>query len=224
MLRDKIILKDNILQEREKRDLIIKAKNDNYSFQMLEEYYFNMYKKYMLKNFYISNGLADEEDILQYMRIALWYVIDTYNDDLMNKDFNIDIVVFKYMKLRVMQLIKTTNRMKHSIANSAGSYYSCTNSNRYKGNPDEKISIIDFVKDKVNVEEEVIASEQLKILNNQVEKMKKELSGLETKVLELRIKDVKYKEIAKILNTNIRSVDNAVQRIRKKFKKLYKAS
>ena len=224
MLRDRIILKDNILQEREKRDLIIKAKNDNYSFQILEEYYFNKYKKYMLKNFYISNGLADEEDILQYMRIALWYVIDTYNDDLMNKDFNIDIVVFKYMKLRVMQLIKTTNRMKHSIANSADSYYSCTNSNRYKGNPDEKISIIDFVKDKVNVEEEVIASEQLKILNNQVEKMKKELSELETKVLELRMKDVKYKEIAEILNTNIRSVDNAVQRIRKKFKKLYKAS
>ena len=48
-----------------KRDLIIKAKNDNYSFQILEEYYFNKYKKYMLKNFYISNGLADEEDILQ---------------------------------------------------------------------------------------------------------------------------------------------------------------
>ena len=54
--------------------------------------------------------------------------------------------------------------------------------------------------------------------------MKKELSELETKVLELRMKDVKYKEIAEILNTNIRSVDNAVQRIRRKFKKLYKAA
>ena len=81
MLRDRIIFKDNILQEREKRDLIIKAKNDNYSFQILEDYYFNMYKRYMLKRFYISNGLGDEEDILQYMRIALWYVIDTYNDN-----------------------------------------------------------------------------------------------------------------------------------------------
>ena len=224
MLRDRIILKDNILQEREKRDLIIKAKNDNYSFQILEDYYFNMYKRYMLKRFYIPNGLGDEEDILQYMRIALWYVIDTYNDDLMNKDFNIDIVVFKYMKLRVMQLIKTTNRMKHSIANSADSYYSCTNSNRYKGNPDEKILIIDFVKDKVNVEEEVITSEQLKILNKQVEIMKKELTELELNVLNLRMKDFKYKEISKILDINIKSIDNSIQRIRRKFKKLYKAS
>ena len=183
-----------------------------------------MYKRYMLKRFYIPNGLGDEEDILQYMRIALWYVIDTYNDDLMNKDFNIDIVVFKYMKLRVMQLIKTTNRMKHSIANSADSYYSCTNSNRYKGNPDEKILIIDFVKDKVNVEEEVITSEQLKILNKQVEIMKKELTELELNVLNLRMKDFKYKEISKILDINIKSIDNSIQRIRRKFKKLYKAS
>ena len=224
MLRDRIILKDNILQEREKRDLIIKAKNDNYSFQILEDYYFNMYKRYMLKRFYISNGLGDEEDILQYMRIALWYVIDNYNDALMNADFNIDTMVFKYMKLRVMQLVKNVNRKKHSISNNASSYYSCTNINKYKNNSDEKLSIIEFVKDNTNVEEKVIALDQLKILNKQVEIMKKELTELELNVLNLRMKDFKYKEISKILDINIKSIDNSIQRIRRKFKKLYQAS
>ena len=43
-------------------------------------------------------------------------------------------------------------------------------------------------------------------------------------VLFITARVVQIEEIAEILNTNIRSVDNAIQRIRKKFKKLYKAS
>ena len=44
------------------------------------------------------------------------------------------------------------------------------------------------------------------------------LTSLEKQVIDLRIKGFEYKEMSKILNRSYKSIDSALQRIRKKVK------
>ena len=53
-----------------------------------------------------------------------------------------------------------------------------------------------------------------------IDGLKKNLSGTELEVCELLLKQYDYKEIAEILNKNPKQVDNSIQRIRNKLKKM----
>ena len=53
-----------------------------------------------------------------------------------------------------------------------------------------------------------------------IDGLKKSLSGTELEVCELLLKQYDYKEIAEILNKNPKQVDNSIQRIRNKLKKM----
>ena len=66
-------------------------------------------------------------------------------------------------------------------------------------------------------EEEVINNERLKEL---LESIKQSLSPFEIEVFNLHVQGVKYKEIAQILGKSPKSVDNAIQRIKEKARKL----
>lgn len=78
--------------------------------------------------------------------------------------------------------------------------------------PLEEIELSDFKADPqtiVDMQEKICATEQ---------KIKSELSELERKVLELHIAGHNYSYIAATLSVNEKSVDNAVQRARKKLR------
>lgn len=47
-----------------------------------------------------------------------------------------------------------------------------------------------------------------------------ELTGLEQQVFELKINGFEYKEIALILDKDVKSIDNALQRIKLKLKRI----
>ena len=51
-----------------------------------------------------------------------------------------------------------------------------------------------------------------------VDKIKSKLTSFEDEVFELMLSNFKYKEIADILDKDVKSVDNAIQRIRLKAK------
>ena len=56
--------------------------------------------------------------------------------------------------------------------------------------------------------------------NEIIEIARKELTDFETQVFELRISNFGYKEIAEILEKDIKAIDNARQRIKAKLKKV----
>ena len=64
-------------------------------------------------------------------------------------------------------------------------------------------------------EETYLISEELSLINDFVEK---NLSKTEKKVLRLHLLELSYSEIAEILDCSEKTVDNALQRIRKKIK------
>ena len=67
----------------------------------------------------------------------------------------------------------------------------------------------------LNPEKRMIDNEEEKKLINDIEVL---LTDFEKQVFELKIAGFSYKEIAEILDKDVKSVDNAVQRIRVKAK------
>ena len=53
-----------------------------------------------------------------------------------------------------------------------------------------------------------------------IESLKKSLSGTELEVCNLLVNQYDYKEIAEILNKSPKQIDNCIQRIRNKLKKI----
>ena len=198
-------LEHKIITENEKRDLIIRAKNDNHAFQIISDMYVDKYYKYILKKYYIKNNLADEDDIAQVMRIAIWEVIKTYNPDLVKFNYNVDVYFFKRIEYKVIDLLAYVNRQKHKILNDAVNYYQTEN----KQYGEKQISIFNLLKSDVDIEKSFIILEQIKML-------KKSLSELELKILSLRLQGFRYEEISKKLDKNTKCIDNSIQRIRKK--------
>ena len=68
----------------------------------------------------------------------------------------------------------------------------------------------------INPENKIIEEENLKTIYNEYSE---KLKGLELKVFTLKIKNYTNTEIAKLLNTNVKAINNAVTRIKKKYNK-----
>ena len=200
-------LEHKIITENEKRDLIIRAKNDNYAFEILEDYYINKYKRYIFRKYYIKHNFANKDDILQAIRMGIWYVIKTYNPGAYSIDYNIDSTVFTYIERNVITLMKTINRQKHQVLNNSVSYYKSIYNN--KKNESTELTLFDLFESDIDIETKYIIKEQFKEFKNT-------LSELELKVLALRIRGFKYEEIADRLKINFKTVDNALQRIKRK--------
>lgn len=75
----------------------------------------------------------------------------------------------------------------------------------------------DLLSDLPTPEESLIHSEELDIINDYIENS---LSKTERKVLKLNLHGLSYGEIAEILDCNEKSVDNALQRIRRKIRNI----
>ena len=67
----------------------------------------------------------------------------------------------------------------------------------------------------INPEDKAIAKEELEALHAF---MQNKLSNLESEVVSLLQQGMSYREAGDILNKNEKSIDNAVQRIRRKMK------
>lgn len=98
---------------------------------------------------------------------------------------------------RIVSAIRAASRLKHSPLNS---YVPLNEVNLSTG---------------VNPEETVLAEEQTEFL---LSFLSTQLSALENKVLRLHLVGKSYGEIAEVLQINVKSVDNALQRIRNKLK------
>ena len=110
---------------------------------------------------------------------------------------------------QLITAIKTSNRQKHMPLNS----YLSLNASAYED--DETDSVIDIFDS--NLIEDPLETITKKEYYSAIESaIDKSLSDFEKKVLNRFAKGESYVQIADKLNTPVKSVDNAIQRIRKK--------
>ena len=151
---------------------------------------------------------AEREDIVQEGIIGLYKAIRSFNPDKQNtfKSFaNICI------ERQLITAIKSSNRQKHMPLNS----YLSLNTAAYDNNEEDSVELIDTFNGKI-VEDPLETIMKKEYYNEVENNVNKHLSKFEKQVLDRFIKGESYVTIAKKLDSPVKSVDNAIQRIRKK--------
>lgn len=151
---------------------------------------------------------AEREDIVQEGMIGLFKAIKSFNPDKQNtfKSFaNICI------ERQLITAIKSSNRQKHMPLNS----YLSLNIAAYDNNEEDSVELIDTFNSKTVEDplETIMKKEYYTEMENTVNK---NLSKFEKQVLDRFIKGESYITIAQKLDSPVKSVDNAMQRIRRK--------
>ena len=152
---------------------------------------------------------ADKEDIIQEGMIGLYKAI---------RDFNIDKPAsFRgfaeiCITRQIITAIKTATRQKHLPLNT----YISLNQPAYDEESERMMIDMLAEKESFNPEEIMISKERV---SNMMDKMVEVLSKFELQVLNLFLAGKSYSEIAKKLNKTEKSIDNALQRIKKKVEK-----
>lgn len=151
---------------------------------------------------------AEREDIVQEGMIGLFKAIKGFDNAKQNtfKTFaNVCI------ERQLITAIKSSNRQKHMPLNS----YLSLNTAAYDNNDENSVELIDTF-DSKTVEDPLETIMKEEYYNEIQNAVNKSLSKFEKQVLDRFIKGESYVTIAKRLDSPVKSVDNAIQRIRKK--------
>lgn len=171
------------------------------------EYIINKYKEVVnikVSKYFIIG--AEKEDIIQEGLIGLYKAIKNFDAC---KDNTFKTFANLCIERQLITAIKTSNRQKHMPLNS---YLSLNMSIYDEEEADTMIDVFDsnFVEDPL---ETITKKEYYFAVESAIDKS---LSDFEKKVLNRFIKGESYVQIADELNTPVKSIDNAIQRIRKK--------
>lgn len=152
------------------------------------------------------NGGIDLNDLIQEGLVGLNEAVNSFRED---KETNFGTYAKLCIERRMYSLVKSTRTYKNKILNESISLEDEDENNidRFlvdnRTNPSEMVEENDY-QEKVLIE-----------LNNQ-------LTDLEKQVFELKKNDFNYKEIAEILDKDPKVIDNTIQRIKAKLKKIMK--
>lgn len=152
---------------------------------------------------------AEKEDIIQEGLIGLYKAIKDYKEDKQNsfKSFaNLCI------ERQLITAIKSSNRQKHMPLNS----YLSLNMNAYENEDGTNNSEIMEVLDTKIVEDPLDTITKKEYMSSVENAIDTHLSDFEKRVLGRYIQGDSYVTIAAKLDAPVKSVDNAIQRIRKK--------
>ena len=160
-----------------------------------------VYKK--SQPYYLAGG--DDDDVIQEGLIGLYKAIMSFNKDRFPL-FNIFAGVC--IERRIISAVKKASRLKHNPLNS---YVSLSN--------DENKNDIENINSDMgmNPENILIERENVSGLEGRINDA---LSAFEMQVLLCQINGHTYKETAEILNRDVKAVDNAMQRIKKKLEEV----
>lgn len=152
---------------------------------------------------------ADREDIVQEGLIGLFKAVRDFKDDKLTsfKAFA-EICITR----QIITAIKTATRQKHIPLNS---YVSL---DKPVFDDDSDRTLLDMLtgSKELDPEELIINREEFDSLED---KMSELLSDLERRVLALYLDGQTYQEISEELNRHVKSIDNALQRVKRKVEK-----
>lgn len=154
---------------------------------------------------------AEKEDIIQEGLIGLFKAIKTYNAE---KNNTFKTFANMCIERQLITAIKSSNRQKHMPLNS----YLSLNMSAYDNEEENGAELMDTFDSKTIEDplETIINKEYYDEIEKSIDKT---LSQFEKQVLDRYMKGESYVTIAKRLDSPVKSVDNAIQRIRKKAMK-----
>ncbi|AQM60547.1 MULTISPECIES: RNA polymerase sporulation sigma factor SigH [Clostridium] len=194
-------------EEKNDEEIAIEAKAGNV---IAQEYLINKYESFVktkAKSYFLIG--ADREDIYQEGMIGLYKAIRDFNPDKLStfKAFA-ELCVTR----QIITAIKTATRQKHIPLNT----YISLNKPIYE--EESERTLLDVLAGlKITDPEELVISQEEKIrIEDEIEKV---LSKLELKVLNSYLDGKSYQEIACDLDRHAKSIDNALQRVKRKLEK-----
>ena len=177
------------------------------------EFLINKYKNFVrskAKTYFLIG--ADKEDIVQEGMIGLFKAIRDFNDE---KSVSFRAFAEICITRQIITAIKTATRQKHMPLNS---YISL---NKPVFEEEGERALIETINNDRNSDPEYlfISKEELNGIEG---KMNELLSPLELEVLYSYLNGSSYQEIAVTLDKPVKSIDNALQRVKKKLEKYLK--
>ena len=200
-------LNNDISQENLDNNYILEIKNGNVDAlnKIMEKYKSYVYLK--AKPFFIVG--AEREDIIQEGMIGLFKAIKGYDSA---KDVSFKVFADLCIRRQIITAIKASNRQKHIPLNS---YISLSKTSSNEDDDREIIEMLDTdsVPDPL---ETITTKETYRKIETKITEV---LSDFEQKVFTEYISGESYANIAKKIDSHPKAIDNAIQRIKKKFEK-----
>lgn len=214
----------NMQEEKEEIDPVLHAgyggMTDEHVVEMCQngdslamEYLLNKYKNFVrskARSYFLMG--ADHEDIVQEGMIGLFKAVRDFRQDKLS---SFRAFAELCVTRQIITAIKTATRQKHIPLNS----YISLNKPIYDEESDRTLMDVIVEGHVDNPEELIISQEDLHGINTQLAEM---LSGLEKDALSLYLDGKSYQEIAQILGRHAKSIDNALQRVKRKLEKYLK--
>lgn len=152
----------------------------------------------------LCHGGVDLNDLIQEGMLGLNDAINTFRED---KETNFGTYARLCIKRKIISLVKSTRTQKNMILNDS-----------IPIEIDDEHSFDKFLMDnRLDPSSVIIESTHEQELIN---KLNQQLTDFEKQVFELKLEGFSYKEISDILDKDTKSIDNAIQRIKNKLKKI----
>ncbi|MEW6448627.1 MAG: RNA polymerase sporulation sigma factor SigH [Bacillota bacterium] len=175
-----------------------------------QEFLINKYKNFVrakARSYFLIG--ADREDIIQEGMIGLYKAIRDFRlDKLSSFRAFAELCITR----QIITAIKTATRQKHIPLNS----YISLNKPIYDEDSDRTLLDVVSGAGLTDPEELIISREEF---DNIEEKIGELLSALERKVLISYLNGKSYQEIAEDLKRHVKSIDNALQRVKRKLER-----
>ncbi|MCQ4088876.1 RNA polymerase sporulation sigma factor SigH [Saccharibacillus sp. JS10] len=174
------------------------------------EYLINKYRNFVrakARSYFLIG--ADREDIIQEGMIGLYKAIRDFRGDKLS---SFKAFAELCITRQIITAIKTATRQKHIPLNS----YVSLDKPIYEEDSDRTLLDVICVSQASDPEELVINREEFSGLED---KMSEILSELERQVLMLYLDGRSYQEIAVDLQRHVKSIDNALQRVKRKLER-----
>lgn len=149
---------------------------------------------------------AEKEDIIQEGLIGLFKAVKSYNPEKQN---SFKTFANLCIERQLITAIKSSNRQKHMPLNS----YLSLNTTAYEEDEDSSLLEVFDAHQMEDPLETITKREYYQTVENAIDKS---LSEFEKQVLNRYMQGESYVQIAEKLDTPVKSIDNAIQRIRKK--------
>ena len=183
------------------------AKNGN---RAAMDYIVDKYKNFVkikTKAYFLIG--ADRDDIVQEGMIGLFKAVRDFKEDRLS---SFRAFAELCITRQIITAIKTATRQKHQPLNTYISF-----SKPMYEDDSERTLAETLTSNKITDPEELFINRE-QIVNIEL-KMENILSGFELKVLLLYLEGKSYQDIASVLGKHHKSIDNALQRVKKKLEK-----
>ena len=158
--------------------------------------------------YYCKNTGLEINDLIQEGMLGLNLAINSFDNE---KETSFYTYAKKCIERRIISVIVSSRRLKHKFLNESLSF-----------EINDEVSQ-SFIHEK-NLEDNSYNPEEILVNSESFEELIKEVSShlteFEIQVFELKLNGFDYKEIAEILDKDTKSIDNALQRIKVKIKRI----